>query len=397
LFRVPNDGIISADSLGSDMPTRRYPRGTAGRAVSVAPKKLARTLILTLGTLGLNFAGQGCHSQKSSAGPSIEFTKIPVAAVGGLDNMDNIQGRVIGVRPEQRIVLYAKSGGRWWIQPFGRDPLFTKIEVDSKWKNVTHLGEEYAALFVDPRYSPPQTTEALPPTGGAVAVVAVVKGRTPDASLPPKTLHFSGYDWLVRDLLSYRGGAINSFDPANAWTDASGALHLRVTKSQDGWSCAEIRLTRSLGYGTYVFVVRDTSHLEPSAVLSLFTWDGMVGTDENHQELDIEMSQWGVPHNENAQYVVQPYYIPTNIVRFNVPAGVLTHALRWEPGKATFTTYAGAQVTGRAHPLNKHVFTAHVPTAGDEVAHINLYVFGWGKVPLQRENEIVVEKFKYFP
>ena len=92
--------------------------------------------------------------QRGISKPSIEFTKIPVAAVGGLDNMDTIEGRVISIRPEQRIVLYAKSGGRWWIQPFARDPLFTKIQGDSKWKNVTHLGEEYAALLVDPSYSP---------------------------------------------------------------------------------------------------------------------------------------------------------------------------------------------------------------------------------------------------
>jgi hypothetical protein len=329
--------------------------------------------------------------------PSIEFIKIPASAVGGLDNMDTIEGRVTGVRPEQQIVLYAKSGGRWWIQPFARDPLFTKVQGDSTWKNVTHLGEEYAALLVEPPYSPPQITEVLPPTGGAIAAVAVVKGQAADPSSPPKTIHFSGYDWLVRDLLSYRGGSMNSFDPANAWTDENGALHLRVTKRQDGWGCAEVQLTRSLGYGTYLFVVRDVSHLEPSAVFSLFTWDGMVGTDENRQELDIEMSRWGVTNSENAQYVVQPYYIPTNIVRFNAPTGVLTHSFRWEPGLVTFTTYAGAQVTGQAHPLKQHVFTAHVPAAGGEVARINLYVFGLGKVPLQRENEIVVEKFKYYP
>jgi hypothetical protein len=144
-------------------------------------------------------------------------------------------------------------------------------------------------------------------------------------------------------------------------------------------------------------VVRDISHLGPSTVLTLFTWDGMIGTDENRQELDIEMSRWGLSNNENAQYVVQPYYIPTNIVRFNAPPGVLTHAFRWEPGQVTFTTYVGAQVNGRAQPVNQHVFTSHVPAAGGEVARINLYVIGWGKVPLQSENEIVVEKFKYYP
>jgi len=368
---------------------RRLNRGSQAPAIL---KRYARRSVLFSLCLFLFVACQHGVSK-----PSIEFIKIPVSAVGGLDNMDTIGGRVIGVRPEQQIVLYAKSGGRWWIQPFARDPLFTKIQGDSKWKNVTHLGEEYAALLVEPSYSPPQSTEVLPATGGAIAAVAVVKGQGADPSSSPKMIHFSGYDWLVRNLLSYRGGSMNSFDPANAWTDENGALHLRVTKNQDGWSCAEVQLTRSLGYGTYLFVVRDTSHLEPSAVFTLFTWDGMVGTDENRQELDIEMSRWSVPNNENAQYVVQPYYIPTNIVRFNVPAGSLTHSFRWEPGLVTFTTYAGAQVTGQAQPLNQHVFTAHVPAAGGEVVRINLYVFGWGKAPLQRENEVVVEKFKYYP
>ena len=378
--------------------TKRCYRCDIFRQTGTTRKAFAWTLafLLCLGVLLI-----GCRSPKTLAGPAIEFIKIPVSAVGGLDNMDTIEGRVSDVRPElrpeKRIVLYAKSGGRWWIQPFARDPLFTKVQGDSKWKNVTHLGEEYAALLVDPSYSPPQTAELLPAIGGGVAAVAVVKGRTADPSSPPKMLHFSGYDWLVRDLLSYRAGSMNSFDRANAWTDQNGALHLRVTKNQDGWSCAEVQLTRSLGYGTYLFVVRDISQLEPSAVFTLFTWDGMVGTEENRQELDIEMSRWGVPNNENAQYVVQPYYIPTNIVRFNAPSGVLTHAFRWEPGQVTFTTYAGAQVTGRARPLNQHVFAARVPAPGGEAVRINLYVVGWGKVPLQRENEIVVEKFKYYP
>jgi hypothetical protein len=54
-------------------------------------------------------------------------------------------------------------------------------------------------------------------------------------------------------------------------------------------------------------------------------------------------------------------------------------------------------LASNAHPLNQHVFTAQVPVPDGEVTRINLYIFGWGKVPLQRENEIVVEKFKYYP
>jgi len=84
---------------------------------SAAPKKLARTLILILGILRLDFAGQGCHSQKGSAGPSIESTKIPPAAQGGRERTDTIAGRVRNARPKQQIVIYAHSGPRW-VQPW---------------------------------------------------------------------------------------------------------------------------------------------------------------------------------------------------------------------------------------------------------------------------------------
>ena len=120
LFRVPNDGIISADSLGSNILVRRYPRGTAGRAVSVLTKRPARTLILILGTLGLNFAGQGCYSQKSTESPSLELTKIPPVAQGGRERIDTIAGRVRNARPKQQIVIYAHSGP-WWVQPWPPD------------------------------------------------------------------------------------------------------------------------------------------------------------------------------------------------------------------------------------------------------------------------------------
>jgi hypothetical protein len=101
----------------SDMLARRYPRGTAGRAVSVTPKKLAWTLILILGILGLNSAGKGCHSQKSSAGSSIEFTSIPPAAQGSRGRVDTISGRVRNARPKQQIVIYSHNGP-WWVQPW---------------------------------------------------------------------------------------------------------------------------------------------------------------------------------------------------------------------------------------------------------------------------------------
>jgi hypothetical protein len=97
------------------MVARNYSRRRdAGCAASVSPKKLVWALLL-IG--GLGFAAQACHSQKSSAGPSIEFTRIPSPAQGGLERFDTISGRVSKARPKQQIVIYGHSVP-WWVQPW---------------------------------------------------------------------------------------------------------------------------------------------------------------------------------------------------------------------------------------------------------------------------------------
>lgn len=337
-----------------------------------------------------------CRSRASSTGPAITFTSVPAADVGGPVKLDTIEGRVTGARPDQTIVLYAKSEELWWVQPYTNRP-FVKIQHDSTWKSKTHLGTEYAALLVDQEYTPPATTETLPSPGGGVTTVAVIRGQGPAPPVvAPKAVNFSGYEWGVRTGASFRGGSRNSFDPANAWTDKDGALHLRIARHESEWSAAEVRLTRSLGYGTYRFQVRDVSHLEPSAVLTLFDWDG-IGTEQNRRELDIEISRWGFQNNDNAQYVVQPYYIPVNIVRFRVPAGVLTHSFHWETGRVAFSTTAGSIDLSGARVISQHLFTSGVPSPGADSVRISLYALGKGQVPLKSETEVVIDKFEYLP
>ena len=46
---------------------------------------------------------------------------------------------------------------------------------------------------------------------------------------------------------------------------------------------AEVKLSRSLGYGSYRFVVQDVAHLEPAAVFALFTWDDSARPRNGHR------------------------------------------------------------------------------------------------------------------
>jgi hypothetical protein len=332
----------------------------------------------------------GCHPSRGNASPSIEFTRIPQADPGGREKNDIIEGVVKHGRAGQRLVLYAKSG-KWWVQPLVSNP-FTKLQASFKWTNATHLGTEYAALLVEPGYRPAPFIDNVPSPGGDVAAVAVVPGQK---NPPSTTITFSGYEWRVRDAPSTRGGR-NLYDPSNAWTDDKGAMHLRIAKKGKDWTCAEVSLTRSLGYGTYRFVVRDTSHLDPLIVFGMFTWDYAGGAQAN-REMDIEITRWGDPGIHNAQYVVQPYDVASNVARFTAPEGTLTHSFRWEQGRAMFQTVRGPGSGAQARVVAEHVFTDGVPSPGIESIRMDLYLYHAGKATLQHGAEVVIERFEYLP
>jgi hypothetical protein len=330
-----------------------------------------------------------CRTSADRAKPSIQFSRVPPAGEGSQEILEPIEGSVRGALPGERIVLFCRSG-RWWVQPYVSQP-FTAIRPDSTWKSSTHPGSAYAALLVDARYHPPPTVNALPEEGGPVLASAVVQGGAPIT--PLKTLEFSGYQWEIREAPSDPGGSRNFYDPANAWTDQSGLLHLRIAKQGARWISSEIRLSRSLGYGSYRFVVGDVSHLEPATVFAMFTWDD-VGPQ---REVDIEISRWGEAADQNAQYVVQPYVVPANTVRFTAPPGTLTYWINWQPGKVAFRTVRGSSSSMESNVVAQHVFTSGTPSPGNERTHMNLYVYNNKSSPLRQGAEVIVEKFEFLP
>jgi len=370
--------------------TAPRPSGAASNPASIRAATVAFTLALLCLLMG------ACRSPQPPVRPSIEFTRLPPAGEGSPNQLDTIEGRVTGARPGQRVVLFARAGW-WWVQPLAQRP-FTAIQPNSGWKSSTHPGSAYAALLVDPGYRPPSTVDELPETGGLVRAVAMAEG--PMLARPdPKLLDFSGYQWAIRQTAGVPGGSPNLYDPANVWVDGHGSLHLRISKKAAGWTSAEVSLSRSLGYGSYRFVVRDISHLEAAAVLAISTWDDSGA----YREMDIEISRWGEPAGKNAQFVVQPYYVPANVVRFLAPPGPLAYSLTWEPRRVAFIAARQSAPGTKTNPGAKtkivaaHVFTSGIPSPGSELLHLNLYVFDNKRSPLQHGVEVIVEKFQYLP
>jgi hypothetical protein len=334
-----------------------------------------------------------CGAREPTAPPAITISTVPVAAVGGNGRLERIAGRVTGARPGQRIVLFTRTQ-LWWVQPFTTQP-FTQIKPDATWENTVHLGNEYAALLVADDYRPPATIADLPSSGPGILAVATAHGTGNFVAPPTKTIAFSGYDWEVRQTPSDRGGA-NDYSGDNAWTDTNGFLHLRLRQQADHWTSAEVRLTRSLGYGTYSFVVQDVSKLDLAAAMTLLTWDDEEA-GQNHREMDVEVSQWGDRENLNAQFVVQPGSVAANVLRFLAPAGRLTHSLRWEPGRASFRTVRGDLSRESQAAVATRDFKAAIPTPGNERVHMDLYYVRSAPRPPLADVEVIIERFRYFP
>jgi hypothetical protein len=327
-----------------------------------------------------------------SSPPSIEFTQVPEASVGGPHATAPIAGRVKGARANQQIVLFARAGA-WWVQPLRSRP-FTHIEADSTWKSSIHLGTEYAALLVEPDYHPPITASALPAIGAGVVAVASVRGTGTYVEPEQKTIAFSGYDWAIRQGANERYGR-NEYDARNVWVDADGHLHLLLTERNGRWTSAELRLTRHLGYGTYLFEVRNVSPMDPAAAFSMYTWDES-GADQNYREMNVDISRWGDPRARNARYVIQPNQVATNVFLFEAPPGPLTYSIKWEPGRASFATMRGS-AGGPALPAAQWQATAGIPSPRTESIHLTLLYVHSAPAPPSGSVEVVIEKFTYLP
>jgi hypothetical protein len=206
-------------------------------------------------------------------------------------------------------------------------------------------------------------------------------------------MDFSGFAWEVYRAPKDSFGLMYPNSPSNVWTDKKGWLHLRVTKNEsEGWTGAEINLTRSLGYGTYSLVIHELPKLEPATVFGMLVWDPL-DAGQNHRAFDILLGQFGVPAGKNAQYSILPVNVPANLYRFTLPPGAFTHSFRWQRGRISFKT----QETGRSRVIAEHAFTSGIPTPGGERIHINLLVFGRPQIPQRSGAEVVVEKFVYLP
>jgi hypothetical protein len=209
---------------------------------------------------------------------------------------------------------------------------------------------------------------------------------TPLASLevarPCDPVTAFGYDWLVKQGGNECGGGLDpgpcyySRDnveviPRGSPEENERLLLTTYYEARNPAHCeaAEVILSEELGYGSYVFTVENPVNPWGSKpILGFYTWDADVPPDQGcvnaNREMDFEFNedlrilgcQDVYPECEsaecNAQFAIQPVEwtgcpgkCDTNLHRFRIdysdPTKPTTHAMKWTPEAAHFTSYYG--------------------------------------------------------
>ncbi len=335
--------------------------------------------------------------------PSIIITNLP--AYGSTTS--NLSGYIQNADPTTNaVIVFIYVAGAWYSKPSCASQL-TSIQADGSWtadittSSSDKTATEIAAFLVPANYNLPCVNgdSALNIPTQALAVVYANRSN-PSA----RQFNFSGYHWWVRTSAgNLAGPGPNYFSDStnNAWLDAQGALHLKITYTNSTWQCVEVISERNFGYGQYRFTVNaPVNTLDASAVLGLFTWSN--DSAYNDREIDVEFSRWNYAFGTNyvGDYAVSPYN-PGQVLRLSLPAGITnsTHSFIWQSNNVAFQGLDGnfdpAPPAGNI--LQTWSCSHGIPPAGGEQVHINLWL-NKGNPPVNGQPvEVVISNFTYVP
>jgi len=341
-----------------------------------------------------------CHAST----PAILITNLPA-----FGSYSPLAGLALNANPATNAVavfIYVPNYG-WVTKPTCAQPL-TTIQPDGSWSaNITTADSDtnatrFAALLVSTNFNQDCVlgSNNLPANLYAQAIAKTVVTRP---SPGVRFFSFSGYDWWVKNYSTPVGPGPNYFSDSasNVWTDENGWLHLRITHRTNAWQCAEIISARTFGPGSYRFELNSVvDNLNPNVTLGLFTWsDDPAFTD---REMDVECGRWQNPADtNNAQFVLQPYYLANQLVRYHVPPGLAdsTHLFVWETNRISWQSQTGAYSAAATNLIAAYVFTnaANIPQSGDECVHLNLWLINGNPPTDNSEVEFIIQNFNFVP
>lgn len=219
-----------------------------------------------------------------------------------------------------------------------------------------------------------------------------------------KTLTFSGYQWTVR-ANGVGGPGPNNWSESNAWVDAAGQLHLKITKVKTRWYCGEVFLNQRLGFGEYKWKLASrVDRLDRNVVLGLFNYPTAdVGPDATN-EIDIEFARWGSAKAPAGNFTVWPAKAglapTTHTYAINLKNAYSTHKFLWSPSSIFFQSQQGLR-DDNLDVIHAWTFdpAAHLDLISQQAmpVHMNLWLLK-GRAPANAKAvEIIVKSFQFTP
>jgi len=168
------------------------------------------------------------------------------------------------------------------------------------------------------------------------------------AAAAANTINWAGHTWNVTTG-GMAGG--NTGSASNVFVDASGYLHLKITKSGSTWTCAELFTTDNLGFGTYQWQVEGPiDKLDKNIVLGFYPYGPARGIgSDGHNEIDIEYARWGNSAWANGNWTIFPASgstVGSTTFNFSLSGTYTTSRFIWNSTNIKFWLLGGFQPVG---------------------------------------------------
>jgi hypothetical protein len=231
---------------------------------------------------------------------------------------------------------------------------------------------------------------------GGIAVSALMLA----AAVEAKTLDFAGHRWTVRPN-GVGGPRNNRWCQANAFVDAQGRLHLRLTKTTRGWCSAEVSSTDRMGFGDYRWTLDSrVDRFDKNVVLGLFNYPTSDVGGDGTNEIDIEFAHWGKARWDPLNYTVFPrdpkVRSTTTAFPLTLAGERSTHSFDWTASAIRFRSF---EAEGVGAPLRDWTFKPPQPARAIPQAPMPVYMNLWVVAPPANGQpvEVIVRDFTFTP
>lgn len=234
--------------------------------------------------------------------------------------------------------------------------------------------------------------------------MSAILGASMMAWLPAdaKTLHFAGHGWTVR-ANGVGAPRANRWCEGNAFVDATGQLHLKLTHSAAGWCSAEIISTDRMGFGAYQWQVKGRLDLlDKNVVFGLFGYGTPDVGPDNTNEIDIEFTKWTKATNNGLNYSVYPAKRGIAYTTYKAPITLRgdesTHRFVWSARGVHFQSIEGYRDNG-ADPIADWSFAPPDPKSQVGQRPVPVEINLWTAAPPSdpKPVELIVAAFTFTP